>query len=389
MGNSNSSPSSISDDGRFVAFIGWADNLVPGDTNHTGDAFIRDRQAVTTERVSLTAGGSEADGGSYELALSGDGRYVAFTCAGTNLVPGAPSSSLNVYLRDRQQNTTELVSVSTNGTPGNGNCFFPGISNDGRFVVFESDATNLVPGGPSQQHDIYMRDRLTGITTRESVNYMGMVGNDWSEQPAMSSNGRYIAFSSTATNMVPGGDSNWLHDGFVRDRLGGTMFTSMCDPGVGEVVACPCSNAPSGPGRGCENFFGTGGAALSAKGGTFLSSDSLMFTSSGEGPTSTSLVLQGTTSLPAGIVYGQGVRCVAGRLARLYSKTAVGGSVRAPDFGVHDQQVSVRSAALGDVILAGQSRWYFVYYRDVNVLGGCDAWRMFNATQSGEVTWWP
>jgi hypothetical protein len=144
---------------------------------------------------------------------------------------------------------------------------------------------------------------------------------------------------------------------------------------------------PSGLGRGCDNSAATGGAILSASGGTYLSSDSLVFTTSGERPTALSIVLQGTTSPAAGIVYGQGVRCVGGTLKRLYTKNAVGGSITAPDFGAGEATVALRSATLGDSILAGQSRWYLVFYRDPTVLGGCPASSTFNATQTGRVDW--
>jgi hypothetical protein len=200
--------------------------------------------------------------------------------------------------------------------------------------------------------------------------------------------GRYVAFMSTATNLVPW-NTNAADQVFIRDRFGGTTFTSLCEPGVGGVIACPCSNAPSGPGRGCDNSSATGGAVLSASGGTFLSSDSLVFTTSGEKSTALSMLLQGASLVPSGVVYGQGVRCTTGTFRRLYTKSASGGSITAPNFLAGNQQVSVRSQVLGDVILAGQSRWYLVYYRDPMVLGGCDASRTFNATQTGEVVWSP
>jgi hypothetical protein len=120
-----------------------------------------------------------------------------------------------------------------------------------------------------------------------------------------------------------------------------------------------------------------------------LSSDSLVFVSLAQRSTELSILIQGNALIPAGVVYGQGVRCSGGALKRLYTKTASGGSITAPDFNAGDPQVSVRSAALGDTILAGQSRWYLVYYRDPIVLGGCPATSTFNATQTGQVTWSP
>ena len=126
---------------------------------------------------------------------------------------------------------------------------------------------------------------------------------------------------------------------------------------------------------------------LSASGIAYLSSDSLVFTTSGEKPTATSVLLQGTTSPASGAVYGQGVRCVGGTLKRLFTKTASGGSITAPNLGAGDPTVSARSAAKGNPISAGQSRWYLVFYRDPIVLGGCPATSTFNATQTGRIDW--
>ena len=121
----------------------------------------------------------------------------------------------------------------------------------------------------------------------------------------------------------------------------------------------------------------------------YLSSDRLVFTTSGEKPTATSVLMQGTTLVSNGAVYGQGVRCLGGTLKRLFTKAASGGSVTAPNFGAGDPTISARSAAKGNPISAGQSRWYLVFYRDPVVLGGCPASSTFNATQTGAVTWSP
>jgi hypothetical protein len=218
-----------------------------------------------------------------------------------------------------------------------------------------------------------------------SVSTSGVQGNTPSSNPSISDDGRRVTFWSYATNLVSG-DSNNQDDIFVHDG-NATGFSSLCDPGAGGVSVCPCANPPSGPGRGCNNSAGTGGASLAASGIAYLSTDSLVFTTSGEKPTATSIVLQGTTSPAAGFVYGQGVRCVGGSLKRLFVKTAVAGSITAPNFGAGDPTVSARSAAKGDVIQPGQSRWYLVYYRDPSVLGGCPATSTFNATQTGRIDW--
>ena len=154
-------------------------------------------------------------------------------------------------------------------------------------------------------------------------------------------------------------------------------------------MSCPCSNPPSGLGRGCDNSAATGGAILSATGAASLSADSLVFHTSGEKPTALSILTQWTGSSATGTVFGMGVRCASGTFERLYSKSASGGSITAPNLGAGDPSVSARAAALGDTILPGQDRWYLVYYRDPIVLGGCPAASTFNATQTGRVVWSP
>ncbi len=386
-GNGYCYSSSISADGRTVAFQSYSDNLVAGDTNGVGDVFVRDRQLGTTERVSVGPAGLEGDADSYASLICADGRYAVFVSYADNLVTGDTNGCQDVFVRDRQSGTTERVSVDSAGAQGNNTSFPSGITPNGRLVIFQSYATNLVSGDTNGFGDIFVRDRQSGTTDLVSVGSAGAQGNADSYFGLMSSDGRIVAFYSAASNFVTG-DTNGAYDAFVRDRAY-APFTSLCDPGVGGVIACPCSNPPGAPGRGCDNSSATGGAILSAAGIAYLSQDTLVFTTTGEKPTATSVVLQGTTSLASGTTYGQGVRCVGGTLKRLFVKAASGGSITAPDFGAGDPSVSVRSAARGDVIGAGQSRFYLVYYRDPVVLGGCPANRTFNATQTGQVSWSP
>ncbi len=173
----------------------------------------------------------------------------------------------------------------------------------------------------------------------------------------------------------------------VRAGCSSGPATFLCDPGTGGVVACPCTNPPSGSGRGCDNSSATGGASLSATGNNSLGSPTLAFTTAGEKPTATTILLQGTAVIAGGATFGQGVRCAGGSLKRLYVKNAVGGSVTAPGLG--DNDVPTQSALLGDPITAGQSRWYMAYYRDPIVLGGCSALSTFNSTTTAEVLWNP
>jgi Tol biopolymer transport system component len=385
-GNSYSELPSISADGRFVAFRSDASNLVGGDTNARRDIFVRDRMTGTTERVSVDSNGMQANDQSDFGAISADGRYVAFESFATNLVVGDTNAKEDVFVRDRLNGTTERVSIGSFGQ-GNDGSFSPAISADGRYVAFESFATNLVGGDTNGLGDVFVFDRMSATLERVSGNTGAAQANGLSRTNSVSSNGRYVAFESFATNLVVG-DTNGVFDTFVRDRdVSG--FTSVCDPSVNGVLACPCSNSPSGPGRGCDNSSATGGATLAASGAAYLSFDALVFTASAEKPTATSIVMQGNAFAANGLVFGQGVRCVGGSLKRLYTKTASGGSITAPDFDVPDPTVSARSATLGDPISAGQSRWYLVYYRDPTVLGGCPSGSTFNATQTGEIAWSP
>ena len=386
QGNGGSEGSSLSADSRFVAFDSEADTLVAGDTNGESDVFVRDRANGTTELVSVNSAGIQGNGGSGSPSLSADGRFVAFISVATNLDPLDTNPDLDVFVRDLQAGVTQLASVSTAGVPGNGESDQPAISSDGRFVQFESSATNLVPGDTNAAYDVFVRD-LTGHTTkRVSVSSNGTEANAFSYGAAISGNGRLASFWSGATNLVRRDVEGWV-DGFVHD-LDATGFTSVCDPGSDGVIACPCANPPSGPARGCENSSATGGAVLSASGNAYLSMDSLVFTTSGERPSPLSILLQGNGLLSGGIVYGQGVRCVGGTIIRrLFTAHASGGSITTPDFAAGEPTVSARSAAKGDVIQAGQSRWYLVYYRDPVVLGGCPSSDTFNATQTGRVDW--
>jgi hypothetical protein len=170
-------------------------------------------------------------------------------------------------------------------------------------------------------------------------------------------------------------------------------FASFCFPSPGDIFdsahACPCGN-PAATGHGCNNSASTGGAILTSTGTASLTSgsDTVTFTSSGEKPTALSVFAQGTTPIFNGVVAGQGVRCVGGTLKRLYKRNASGGVVTA-GFSVGDPPVHVRSSSLGDPISPGSARYYFVYYRDPSVLGGCPAGSTFNCTQAGSLIWYP
>ncbi|MEG4143910.1 TolB family protein, partial [Microcoleus sp. Pol7_B1] len=221
--NSDSSIPFISADRRFVVFESNATNLVPGDTNNERDIFVRDLLTNTTTRVSVDSASNQANSGSYIASISADGRFVAFSSFASNLVPGDTNNTTDVFVRDTLANTTTRVSVDSAGNQANdvSYSYLPSISADGRFVAFESNATNLVPGDTNDTGDIFVRDTLTNTTTRVSVDSAGNQGNGGSVELSMSADGRFVAFSSFATNLVPG-DTNDTSDIFVRDTLTNT-----------------------------------------------------------------------------------------------------------------------------------------------------------------------
>ena len=184
-----------------------------------------------------------------------------------------------------------------------------------------------------------------------------------------------------AINTIGGLAGQWL----LRVNCGGNAFTSFCEPGTLGVIACPCGN-PGAPGNGCNNSANTGGAKLTGSGNPSLSNDTVSLTSAGELPTALTIFLQGDAQVPNGVQFGQGVRCAGGQLLRLYSLNASGGVATVPGGG---PSVSARAIALGDTLTAGSTRYYHAYYRDPNVLGGCNPAFTWNVSQGLIVTWTP
>ena len=216
-GNGHSTSPAISEDGRFVAFDSSASNLVARDGNRKVDVFVRDRQTGTTRRVSVTSSGAGANGPSFDPSISADGRIVGFDSGASNLVRRDRNDAWDVFVRDRQAGTTRRVSVSSAGVAGNRDSWSAVVSPDGRHVAFASLAFNLVGGDTNRQADVFVRDRQTGTTTRVSVRSNGRQANGGSAFPAISANGRFVAFRSVATNLVAG-DTNGHADVFVHDR---------------------------------------------------------------------------------------------------------------------------------------------------------------------------
>lgn len=219
--SSRSFTPAISGDGRFVAFISRAADLVAGDSNRDEDVFVHDRVTGTTERVSVDSLGNQADDDSFDVAVSADGRFVVFDSYASNLVEGDDNDAFDIFVHDRLAGTTERVSLGSDGGQANYDSFDPAISSDGRFVTFDSYASNLVDGDDNGAWDAFIHDRETGMTTRISVDGDGAQADSNSFAPVPSASGRHIVFYSFAGNLVPG-DANGTWDVFLHDREAGT-----------------------------------------------------------------------------------------------------------------------------------------------------------------------
>lgn len=217
--NQHSGAFSMSANGRFVAFQSYASNLVASDTNGLPDIFVRDRQSGVTERVNLSTGGRQAEGESFNSSISDDGRYVAFSSEADNLVPGDTNGGYDVFVRDRVARLTRRVSVTSDGAQAALGSSHASITPDGRFVAFHSFASDLVPDDTNDGYDIFVHDRLTGSTERVNLDSRGVQsgGASTSVFASISADGRFVTFQSSASNLVDV-DSNGVFDVFLRDR---------------------------------------------------------------------------------------------------------------------------------------------------------------------------
>jgi len=249
--NGPSHSPAMTPDGRFVAFWSRASNLVAADTNNAWDVFVRDREAGTTRRVSLTAAGAQGAGDREargRLAISAEGRHVAFTSAASNLVPGDTNGQPDVFARDTVANVTRRVSVSTGGAQGTLQSENPAMSADGRLVAFQSNAANLVIGDTNGTADVFVRDLAANTTARVSVSTAGGEANAWSGEPSLSADGSRVAFHSYATSLAPG-DLFQTADVFVRDLAAGTTTRVSVSPDGARAKGSSASARLSADGR--------------------------------------------------------------------------------------------------------------------------------------------
>lgn len=238
---------SMSSNGRYVLFRSLADNLVPGDTNEAADFFLRDLRAKTTERISVSSAGVQANAdsrqplGMTQWVVSDDGRFVFFNSDASNLVAGDTNGAEDLFVRDRSRGVTRRVSVSSTGAEANSgvgeqdpvtvyrnvglNLFVDPVNGtqtsfsatpDGRYVVFSSAATNLVPGDTNGVIDVFLHHLPSGTTTLVSVASTGEQGDGASNAPVLSADGGFVAFQSAAGNLVPD-DGNGQEDIFTYE----------------------------------------------------------------------------------------------------------------------------------------------------------------------------
>ena len=220
--NGFSTEAKVSEDGHFVVFLSKATNLDPKDTDTVSDVYLHDRVTQTTVLVSERLGSGIKLDGCIKAEVSGNGRYVVFLCADTDVLPGVPA--WNAYVRDTWSGTTEVVSIGPAGQMDAASGYSPDISDDGRFVVFLS--TILSWGTPSTgaQTGLWLRDRQLGTTVAITLTPSGEIANCGFGEPAISGDGRYVAFWSCSSNLLPPSEPHGIYDIVRWDRLSGEMI---------------------------------------------------------------------------------------------------------------------------------------------------------------------
>jgi hypothetical protein len=293
---------------------------------------VRDLVNATTWRASVGPGGIEADADTGDfVSISADGRFAAFDSNATNLVANDTNGFRDIFVFDHQTGVTERVSLASGGVQSDKDCTSCSISGDGRFVAFQSKSTVFNPNDTNNALDIFVHDRASGATSQESVDTSGALGNARSHDPVIVGDGRFLVFGSDANNLVAN-DTNGTPDVFLRDS-GAQSGTTFCF-GDGSGTACPCGNtSPAGQGVGCLHSFGVGGRIAGA-GTPSIANDTLILQGS-QMPDSSALYFQGTTTLGGGngVVFGVGLRCAGGSTVRLGTKTNSGGASQYPSGG--------------------------------------------------------
>jgi hypothetical protein len=375
-----STRAAVSGDGSRVAFQSDATNLVRGDTNGLTDVFLWERASGGIVRVSMDSNGAQGDSASTGASIAADGNTVLFQSSATNLVPGDTNGMADVFVHERVSGLTLRVSVGPAGVQGDNASALRGssqISSDGRWVTFESFASNLVAGDTNGANDCFVHDRWTGTTTRVDVTTAGAQAGG-ALGPSLSADGRFVVFESNSSTLVPGDNNNYT-DVFLRDRGTQPALQAFCfGDGVdaSHTTPCPCGNHGAAA-RGCANSVVAAGARLLATGSA--AADDVVLAGSGMPATVSCIYLQGDALEDA--VFGDGVRCAGGTLLRLRTKANVGGASAFPD----STDTVTLSARGGVTVGSGVRRYYQTYYR--NAAAGFCPPETFNVTNGWIVDW--
>jgi Tol biopolymer transport system component len=240
---------SVSADGRYIVINSRATNMIAGGVDHKAHLYVRDLVKGTTSIVDVSDSGAYGNGDSFGASISDDGRYVAFTSAATNLVPHDTATVFDVFVHDRVKNHTERVSLASNGQNGNAMSFRAEISGNGRYVAFTSLASNLVPGTTHHGSNVFVYDRVRHKLEQESLNSKGVQADADTQAPSISADGRYVSFPSQADNLDPRAtDRKW--NVYVRDRVRGT--TTLASFGIKNMAtgsAPPGAPKPQAPAK--------------------------------------------------------------------------------------------------------------------------------------------
>ncbi len=339
--NGNNFQPDVSADGRYVVFKSLSNNLLGNnDTNSRDDIFLHDTQTGKTTRVSISTAGVEANGDSSEPVISANGRYVAFHSDASNLIDGITDGNdrLDVFVHDTQTGATTLVSVDNSGTgaPGQSTSTFPSISADGRYIAFSSSASNLVVDDNNSSTDVFIRDTQAATTTLVSVNSSEAQASGNSQQPHISGNGRYVAFESVAA--LEANDTNAISDVYVRDTQNG------------DTIRVSVSNTV-----GVEPDRGSSSPSISADGRY------VAFAS-----TATNLLTTGTDSNGEMDVF---IRDTQGSTTTLVSikngsSTGIDGASFAPAISADGRYVAFQSDATNLLATDDNNNWADVFVRD-------------------------
>jgi hypothetical protein len=239
-GNGDSLNVDISLDGRYAVFDSTATNLVSGDTNGVTDIFLKDTVTNNISRVSVDSSGNQANANSGKPKISGNGKYIVYYSSATNLVSSDTNGYADIFRYTVATGITERVSVDSSGNQANQQSYDADLDTEGRFIVFTTQSSNLGMTDTNSENDVVLKDMTSGSVTYISQSDAGVIGNSYSSSGRISCDGRYVIFTSNASNLVPS-DSNGYYDAFLTDMLGTRTVTNITLGGNGWSTAADIS----------------------------------------------------------------------------------------------------------------------------------------------------